>query len=98
MNILNATTTDRYVSFCGINCNANADRFIAILEKHMETAGDGEAQWQTYFTQKREQQAKMMQDNLHFIGSQMNNLYSYMEQCEDQEAMDLLWQLEQECC
>jgi len=89
--------TDRYISFEGINCDANSEHLITLLEQHI-TAGHGDERWHLYFTQKREEQARMQQDNLHFIGSQMNNLYAYLEQCEDDTACDLLWQIEQECC
>ena len=88
---------DRYVSFCGIDCDGNANRLLAMLENHLAT-GDGDTRWQTYFQQKREQQAAMNQDNLYFIGAQMNSLYSYLESCDDDAALALLWQLEQECC
>lgn len=93
-----ATTNDRYVSFLDLNCDENANQLIAMLEQHLATSGKGDAQWQNYFREKQAQQAKMRQDNLHFIGSQMNNLYTYLELCEDEVALKLLWQLEQECC
>ena len=89
--------TDRYITFCGINCDENADHLIAMLEQHI-AADDGDGCWKTYFQQKRQQQAKMGHDNLYFIGSQMNNLYAYFEECENQDALALLWQVEQECC
>lgn len=89
--------TDRYITFIGLQCDEKADRFIAMLDGHIE-AGDGDERWQAYFKQKRTQQIKMEQDNLQFIGSQMNNLYSYMDDCEDESALALLWKLEQECC
>jgi len=54
--------------------------------------------WQEYFRQKREQQAKLNQDNLYFVGAQMNNLYAYLETLEDDALYNLLWDLEQECC
>lgn len=88
---------DRYVSFAGIPCDANANHLISMLETHLAQA-DGAVQWQDYFKQKRSQQIKMQHDNLYFVGSQMNNLHAYFEQCEDEGALDLLWQLEQECC
>lgn len=96
MNTATANT-DRYVTFIGINCDVNADTLIQKLEMHL-SAEHGEANWHTYFRQKRAQQAKMQHDNLYFIGSQMNNLYAYFEQCEDKDALALLWQIEQECC
>lgn len=89
--------TDRYVSFCGIDCDLKADKLMAMLEAHLE-AGSGEAKWINYFQQKRAQQLKNKQDNLNFIGHQTNTLYEYFELCQDQEASKLLYQIEQECC
>ena len=90
-------STDRYVSFCGIDCDRNATTFMQQLEDHLNH-GNGDPRWQQYFRQKREQQAKMQQDDLYFIGAQMNNLYAYLEGVDDQPLHDLLWQIEQECC
>jgi len=90
--------TDRYCSFAGIHCDANANQLINLLEQHLAASENKNTQWQIYFKQKRQQQAQMQHDNLYFIGSQINNLYAYFEQCEDQEALDLLWQIEHECC
>ena len=88
---------DRYQSFIGIPCDANADRLIDCLDEFIE-AGRGDERWHAYFRGKREQQIRMNHDNLYFVGSQMNSLIAYFEECDDPEAMDLLWQVEQECC
>lgn len=88
---------DRYQSFSGIPCDANADRLIAYLDQ-FTGASRGDDRWQAYFRDKREQQQRMGHDNLYFVGSQMNNLIAYFEECNDAAAMELLWQVEQECC
>lgn len=93
----NEQQTDRYVSFCGLNCDLKAEQLIAMLDNNI-SAGKGDKRWHTYFTQKRTQQAKLQHDNLNFIGHQTNTLYEYFEQCNDQEAKELLYQIEQECC
>lgn len=89
--------SDRYVSFCNIDCDQNADRLIEMLDHHI-AAGNGSELWQKYFIGKRAEQKKMQRDNLNFVGSQTNPLYEYFEDCEDQTATDLLYQIEQECC
>lgn len=71
---------DRYVSFCGIECDLNARRFIQNLETCLER-GLGEMRWRHYFRQKRTQQAQMGQDDLYFIGAQVNNLDTYLAGC-----------------
>lgn len=88
---------DRYLSFSGIQCDINADKLITLLETNIN-AGKGDKQWHTYFTIKRQQQMKLQHDNLHFIGNQTNTLYEFFEQCQDQPALQLLYQIEQECC
>ncbi len=92
-----STAADRYQSFVGIPCDANADRLIAYLDRFIE-AGRGDDRWQRYFREKREQQRRMDHDNLYFVGSQMNHLYAYLEACDDADCLELLWQIEQECC
>ncbi|WP_422127324.1 N(2)-fixation sustaining protein CowN [Vibrio hannami] len=89
--------TDRYISFCDIDCDKNADKLIEILDKHIE-CGNGHEKWQHYFSSKRSEQQRMSHDNLHFIGNQINTLYSYLKDCNDEAALALLYQLEQECC
>lgn len=88
---------DRYVSFCGLDCDGKADTLIAKLEGQLDSGSGGET-WCQYFQQKRAEQAKMKRDNLHFIGNQLNPLYEYFEACEDASALELLYQIEQECC
>ena len=90
-------SAERYESFSGICCDLNADRLITMLEKNLNS-GNGDPKWQTYFTLKREQQAKLEHDNLNFIGHQTNALYEYFAICEDEEAKSLLYKIEQECC
>ena len=88
---------DRYISFCGLDCDVKADKLIAMLENNIN-AESGDKRWHTYFIQKRGIQKKLQHDNLNFIGHQTNTLYEYFDQCEDQEAKELLYQIEQNCC
>jgi hypothetical protein len=88
---------DRYLSFEGIQCNNNADQLIIMLESALNQ-GKGLSQWHTYFKTKRHQQKKFGHDNLHFIGNQMNPLYSYFKLCDELDAIELLYKIEQECC
>ena len=88
---------DRYVSFLGIGCDANAELLMQVLDSNIKT-GNGDSQWQLYFTKKREQQAQLKHDNLNFIGHQTNTLYEYFTSCDDQAALELLYKIEQQCC
>ncbi|MEI6894704.1 MAG: N(2)-fixation sustaining protein CowN [Colwellia sp.] len=89
--------TDRYISFFGIACDENADKLVSMLETHLH-ANHGAVQWQQYFNHKRIEQKRMQHDNLNLVGSQVNALYEYFNECKDQQALDLLYKIEQECC
>ncbi|TCK03607.1 N(2)-fixation sustaining protein CowN [Marinobacterium mangrovicola] len=88
---------DRYVSFCGLDCDQRATDFMRRINQHLETK-NGATPWIDYFTHKLNEKAKMGVDDLFFIGAQMNTLNEYLEQIEDEEGLELLWYLEQECC
>lgn len=93
----NNNQQDRYNTFLDLNCDANADRLIMILDKNI-SATKGDHKWQSYFTKKRNDQQKMKDDNLNFIGQQTNTLYEYFTDCEDEQAKLLLYKIEQQCC
>ena len=100
---MSGASTDRYVSFCGIDCEGNSARFMQTFLQLLEQ-GAGDPRWRDYFGGKLQQKEKMQQDNLYFIGAQMNSLYSYLDDCANSgsaglpELRELLWQIEQECC
>ncbi|TXR53030.1 N(2)-fixation sustaining protein CowN [Reinekea thalattae] len=91
------TTKDRYVTFCDIECDRNANELIAKLDR-LIAEGRGSEQWRHYFRQKREEQLAREHDNLHLIGNQINPLYEFFNEVEDEQAVELLYQIEQECC
>ncbi|MBN2905895.1 MAG: N(2)-fixation sustaining protein CowN [Rhodobacteraceae bacterium] len=86
---------DRYVSFLGMDCDGNADRLMAHLAGRMR---DTDTRWTAYFDKKLIEKERMGNDNLYFIGSQMNTLSAFFEEIDDAEAQALLWHLEQNCC
>lgn len=88
---------DRYQSFIGLACDTRADQLMAMLDNNIKE-GKGDEKWQTYFKNKREQQAKLKHDNLNFVGHQTNTLYEYFDACDDEQAKALLYKIEQECC
>ena len=97
MNIKGNYPYDRYVTFCDIECDENADKLVAMLVEHLQ-AGHGGGLWCEYFSKKRREQQRMQRDNLNLVGNQINPLYEYFEACDDQTATELLYRLEQECC
>lgn len=88
---------DRYTTFLGIDCDANADKLINMLDDNLQ-ARKGDDKWQAYFNKKRQEQVKLAHDNLNFIGHQTNTLYEYFNACDDEEAKGLLYKIEQQCC
>jgi len=88
---------DRYTSFVGLSCDANAAQLIAMLDNNIQ-AEKGDPKWRAYFIQKRQEQTSLDHDNLNFIGHQTNTLYEYFNACDDQEATSLLYKIEQQCC
>ncbi len=94
---MNNNTADRYISFCNIDCDENANHLMNMLNQHLKN-GSGNQPWRSYFENKIQEQNNMGRDNLNFIGNQLNMLYSYFGECDDQQALALLYQLEQECC
>lgn len=92
---MNDQTPDRYVTFCGIDCDRKADRLLGMLAEHMKQS---DSRWVGYFEKKLGEKARMGNDNLHFVGSQVNSLYSFFEELDDEAALELLWDLEQNCC
>lgn len=88
---------DRYISFCGIECDKNADKLIDMLNQHL-SQNSGSENWQQYFVKKLKEKSNMKNDNLHFVGSQVNALFEYFTDCRDAQALELLAQLEDECC
>ncbi|WP_172327495.1 N(2)-fixation sustaining protein CowN [Mangrovicoccus sp. HB161399] len=89
------TASDRYVSFCGIDCDGNARRMMLHLDAAM---AQGASQWRTYFERKLAEKARMGVDDLFFVGSQVNCLRAYLEEVADAPGLALLDDLEETCC
>jgi len=89
-------TTDRYVSFKGIDCAGNARAIMARIEYHM-THGHGSAFWD-YFMNKRHPASGPKPDDLFLIHANLNQVRELFEEAEDENALELLFRLEEECC
>jgi hypothetical protein len=90
-------TTDRYISFEGIDCDGNADLVMAHIERLIAQPGRNNAFWD-YFMNKRTGGSGPKPDNLFLIHSNINQVRELFEACEDEEALELLFLLEEECC
>lgn len=67
------------------------------LRSHLNGAGAA-SPWARYFSIKLEQRVALGQDDLFFIGSQLNDLRTFFEEVEDAEALALLDRIEEDCC
>lgn len=89
--------TDRYISFDGIDCDGNARLVMECIERHMAVPGRGNLFWD-YFMKKRNGGSGPRPDDLFLIHSNINQVRELFETWEDEEAMQLLVKLEEECC
>ena len=90
-------STDRYVSFQGIDCAGNARRIMECIDRHMAIPGRSNAFWE-YFAKKRAGGAGPKPDDLFLLHANINQIRELFETWADEEAMELLVQLEEECC
>jgi hypothetical protein len=90
-------TADRYISFEGIDCDGNADRVMAYIEQLLKLPDRNNAFWD-YFMNKRTGGSGPRPDNLFLIHSNINQVRELFESCQDEEALNLLLRLEEECC
>ena len=89
--------TDRYVSFAGIECDACARRLVAQIRDCIDAA-DQPSPWQAYFRAKLSEVSGRGQDELYFVGSQVNAIRELFTHYGREEALALLDQIEEECC
>ncbi|PMR78830.1 N(2)-fixation sustaining protein CowN [Billgrantia endophytica] len=90
-------TIDRYVTFKGIDCDGNAARIMAIIEKHAADPRYASPFWD-YFLNKRHPKSGPKPDDLFLIHTNINQIYEFFEECEDAEALNMLTWLEENCC
>jgi len=90
-------STDRYVSFQGIDCTGNARRIMEFIDRHQAIPGRSNVFWE-YFAKQRAGGSGPKPDDLLLIHSSINQVRELFETWEDEEALQLLEQLEEECC
>jgi hypothetical protein len=88
---------DRYVTFSGLNCDGNARHLIELIRQHIEQVEPSNP-WLQYFNLKLANRQVLGQDELFFVGSQISQIREFFEQVHDEEALELLDQVEEECC
>lgn len=88
---------DRYISFDGIDCDGNARRVMAMIERDLPEAGSSKPFWE-YFMAKRTPRSGPTPDDLFLVHSHLNQIREFFEERGDEEALALLFKLEEECC
>jgi hypothetical protein len=89
--------SDRYVSFDGIDCNGNARRVMALIERILAESENNSPFWE-YFTAKRKSRSGPPPDDLFLVHCHINQIRELFEERADAEALALLSRLEEECC
>jgi len=97
------TTSDRYVSYKDIDCEGNSRHLMELLRRHIDDPAKSNPFWEKF----KEKLARVGQpsvpggschDELFLIHTYINNLYEIFEEYNDQPALELLEQIENECC
>lgn len=88
---------DRYLSFDGIDCDGNARRIMECIDRHLSIPGRSNVFWE-YFAKKRAGGSGPKPDDLFLLHANINQVRELFEAWDDEAAMELLVQLEEECC
>lgn len=88
---------DRYISFEGIDCDGNARRVMECIVRNVAIPERNNAFWE-YFLKKRDGGSGPRPDDLFLIHAHINQVRELFETWQDEEALRLLGQLEEECC
>jgi N(2)-fixation sustaining protein CowN len=96
-------TTDRYVTFKGIEGDDNAKRVVALLLQHIDDPAKGNAFWDKFKEKlasisKPDPNIARRLDELFLVHSYINNIRELFEEYEDHAALALLQQVEEESC
>ncbi|MEL6397899.1 MAG: N(2)-fixation sustaining protein CowN [Cyanobacteria bacterium P01_D01_bin.115] len=88
---------NRYISFEGTDCEGKSCLIISHVKQYSENPPHP-SPWSAYFRAKLQRSLALGQDELFLVCSQMNNVRSLFEEYEDMEALNLLEQVEEDCC
>lgn len=91
------STTDRYVTFDGIDCDGNARILMSFIRNHIDNKEKTNKFWE-YFKKKAEGGSGPKPDDLFLIHSNLNQIRELFEMYQDEEALKLLDVVEIECC
>lgn len=93
----NDTTTDRYLSFVGLDCDAKARELVAALREAMGRDGRADPFWD-YFQAKLNGTKGPAHDELYHLHCHLNDLRDLLDRWDEPDLAQLLETLEVECC
>lgn len=91
------STTDRYISFDGIDCDGNAKQLMTMIRSYIDDPEKTNKFWE-YFKKKAEGGSGPKPDDLFLIHSNLNQIRELFESYDDHDALQLLDIIEIECC
>jgi N(2)-fixation sustaining protein CowN len=94
---IDGSETDRYITFKGLDCDENARVVMDCIDKQLASPGHSNEFWD-YFNKKRAGNSVSKPDDLFLIHSNINQVRELFETWNDEESMELLIKLEEECC
>lgn len=94
---------DRYAPYKEIDCDGKAKKLMGLLLRYIETAGKEHPFWDKFVQRLSLAEAAQAESGqsgceLFLIHTYINNIYELFEEYGDSEALDLLQQIELECC
>ena len=94
---------DRYVSFTGIDGDANARKLVELLCQHIDDPAKTNRFWELFKgklerIKQPDATSGFSQDELYLIHAYINNIRELFEAYDDQPALALLDQIEAESC
>jgi len=90
--------SDRYISYKGIECEKNSAELIRLLRYHIDDPAKNNAFWGKFRGLLADAESGKGKDYLFLIHCYINNIQELFELYDDQPALDLLHQIEVECC
>ena len=96
-------TTDRYVTYNNIDCAGNSKKLMTMLRMHIDNPEKTNLFWEKFKglldkIGKPVENSDRQIDEIFLIHTYINNLYEIFEEYEDETALNLLSQIERECC
>jgi len=95
--------SDRYVSYKNIDCAGNSKKIMRMLRRHINDPQKSNLFWEKFKEKLAQvdhpgQGADQGVDELFLIHTYLNNLHEIFAEYDDQVAIELLEQIERECC